>query len=95
MGRGGGRTGGGRETVICFGTYNIWNFRNGGLDSSLRGVDWTNPKLMGFQETKAEDRVHTRTLVVYRIFATASPIRHHVGVDLFYRDAHHFQDKAL
>ena len=36
MGRGGGRTVGYGETVIHFGTYDIRNGRNGGLESALR-----------------------------------------------------------
>ena len=38
MERGGGWTGGYREIVIPFGTYNIRNQRNRGLDSVLRGM---------------------------------------------------------
>ena len=35
-----------------FGTYNIHNGRNGGLESALRGLSWDNMDLGIFQETK-------------------------------------------
>ena len=46
MGRDGGQTGGYRETVILFGTYNIRNGRNGGLDSVMRVMSQYNLDLL-------------------------------------------------
>ena len=40
-----------KERVICFGTYNICNGRNGGLESALRGMSQANIKLGVLQET--------------------------------------------
>ena len=49
MGRGGGQTGGYRETVIPFMTYNIRNGINGGLDSVMRLMSQSNLDLGLFQ----------------------------------------------
>ena len=49
----------GRET-IKFGTYNIRNIRNGGLESALRGMSQANMELGIFQETKLKNGVYTR-----------------------------------
>ena len=42
----------GKEVPIRFGTYNIRNGRNGGLESALRGMSQANMDLGIFQETK-------------------------------------------
>ena len=50
--------GGGKvQTTIRFGTYNIWNGRNGGLESALRGMGQTNVDVGVFQETKLTDGI--------------------------------------
>ena len=50
-----------RGTVpIRFGTYNISNGRNGGLDSALRGVFQDNMGLGVLQETKVTNGIYTR-----------------------------------
>ena len=51
---------GGQETVIRFGTYNIWNGRNGGLKLELWWVSQANLDLGVFQETNFMDGDHTR-----------------------------------
>ena len=66
-----------RETIICFGTYNIQNRRNGGLDSSLWGVEQANVNLVVFKDTKVADGFYTRTLARYRVFTTAALSWHH------------------
>ena len=49
------------ETVpIRFGTYNICNGRNRGLESVLRGVSQASMDLDIFQETKVTDGIYTR-----------------------------------
>ena len=47
---------------IRFGTYNIRNGRNGGMDSALRGMSQANMDLGIFQETKYTDGIYTREL---------------------------------
>ena len=48
------------EVPIRFGTYNIRNGRNGGMDSALRGMSQANMDLGIFQETKYTDGIYTR-----------------------------------
>ena len=48
------------EVPIKFGTYNIRNRRNWGLESALRGMAQANIDLGVFQETKCTDGVYTR-----------------------------------
>ena len=50
----------GQDTVIHFGTYNIWNGRNIRLKLDLQGMSQTNLDLGVFQETKVIDGNHTR-----------------------------------
>ena len=61
---GGGR--GDRQGAICtirFGTYNIWNGWNMGLESALHGMYQANMELGVFQETKlAKVFIHMRLL---------------------------------
>ena len=45
---------------IRFGTYNIRNGRNRGLESALRGMSQANMDLGIFQETKVTDGIYTR-----------------------------------
>ena len=49
----------GREP-LWFGTYNICNGRNGGLESDLRGMSQENLDLGIFQETNLTGGVYTR-----------------------------------
>ena len=67
------------EVPIKFGTYNIRNGRNGGLEAALRGMAQSNIDLGVFQETKCTDGVHTRALDGYRVVATDAPSRHSAG----------------
>ena len=50
----------GEEVPIKFGTYNIRNGRNGGLEAALWGMAQANIDLGIFQETKCTDGVYTR-----------------------------------
>ena len=47
---------------IRFGTYNIRNGRNGGLESAIWGVAQANMDLGIFQETKCTEGIYTREL---------------------------------
>ena len=58
------------EMPIRFGTYNIRNGRNGGLESALRGMSQANMELGIFQETKCTDGIYTRDSAGYRVVAT-------------------------
>ena len=71
------------EVPIKFGTYNIRNGRNGGLESALRGMAQANIDLGVFQETKCTDGVYTRASAGYCVVATDAPSRHRGGVALF------------
>ena len=73
------------EVPIRFGTYNIRNGRNGGLESSLRGMSQANMDLGIFQETKCTYGIYTRESARYRVVAKDAPIRNCDGVALFYR----------
>ena len=46
--------------TIKFGTYNIRNGRNGGLESTLQRMAQANIDLGIFQETKCTDGIYTR-----------------------------------
>ena len=73
------------EVPIKFGTYNIRNRRNGGLESALRGMAQDNIDLGVFQETKCTEGIYTRESAGYHVVATDAPSRHRGGVGLFYR----------
>ena len=73
------------EVPIKFGTYNIGNGRNGGLESALRGMAKANIDLGVFQETKCTDGIYTRESTGYRVVATDALSRHRGRVALFYR----------
>ena len=70
---------------IWFGSYNIRNSRNGGLESALRGMSQDNLDLGVFQYTNLTDRFHTRGLARYSVVATDVPSRHLGGVSAFHR----------
>ena len=58
---------------IIFGTYNIRNGRNGGLELALRGMSQANMDLGIFRETKCTDGIYTRESAGYRIVTTDVP----------------------
>ena len=80
---------------IRFGTYNIRNGRNGGLESALRGMAQANMDLGIFQETKCTDGIYTSKLAGYSVVATDAPIRHRGVVAVFYRPSPHFEVEAV
>ena len=59
---------------IIFGTYNIRNGRNGGLEAALQGMSQANMDLGIFQETKLTDGIYTRGSAGYSVVATGAPI---------------------
>ena len=69
-----GRTTSGK-VLIRFGTYNIRNGRNGGLEAALRGVSHTNMDLGILKETKLTDGIYTRGSAGYSVVATDMPSR--------------------
>ena len=71
------------KVPIIFGTYNIRNGQNGGLEEALRGVSQANMDLGILQETKLTDGIYTRGSTGYTVIATDAPSRHLGGVTLF------------
>ena len=69
---------------IRFGTYNIRNGRNGGLEAALRGMSQANMDLGILQETKLTDGVYSRRSAGYSVIATDTPSRYRGGVAIFY-----------
>ena len=80
---------------IRFGTYNIRNGRNGGLESALRGMSQANMDLGIFQDTKVTDGIYTRRSAGYRVVATDATSQHRGGVAVFHRPASHFAVEAV
>ena len=80
---------------IRFGTYNIRNGRNGGLEAALRGMYQANMDLGILQETKLTDGIYTRGSAGYSVIATDAPSQHRGGVALFYRYKPHFVVDAV
>ena len=85
----------GGTVPIRFGTYNICNGLNGGLESALRGMSQANMDLGIFQETKFMDGIYTRGSAGYNVVETDAPSQHHGGVSVFHRPAPHFAVEAV
>ena len=81
--------------TILFGSYNICNGRNGGLEYVLRGMTQANMDPGVLQETKFTRGVFTQESVGYEIIAANVPIPHHSAVTNFYHEADHFALQAL
>ena len=80
---------------IRFGTDNIRNGRNGGLESALLGMSQANIDLGIFQETKLTDGIYTSGSAGYSVVATDAPSRHRVRVAIFHWPAPHFAVEAV
>ena len=80
---------------IRFGTYNIQNGRNEGLELVLRGMSQANMDLGIFQETKVTDGIYNRRSAGYIVDATYVPSQHRGGVGVFYRPEPHFALEAV
>ena len=83
------------KVPIRFGTYNICNGRNSGLEAALRGMSPAKMDLGILQETKLTDEIYTRRSAGYSVVATDAPSRHRGGVAIFYRSALHFAVEAV
>ena len=80
---------------IRFGTYNIRNRSNGGLEAALWGMSQANMDLDILQETKLTDGIYTRGSAGYSVVAMDAPIRHCGGVAIFHWTAPHFAVEAV
>ena len=83
------------KVPIRFGTYNIRNGRNGGLEAALRGMSHANMDLGILQKTKLTYGIYTRGSVRYSVLTTDAPSRHRRGVAIFHRPAPHFAVEAV
>ena len=81
--------------LIRFGTYNIRNGNNRGLESALRGISQANMDLGVFQENKLKKRIYMRESSGYRVVATEVSSAYSGGVAVFYRALEHFSVEAL
>ena len=80
---------------IRFGTSNIRNGRNGGLELALRGMSQANMYLGIFQKTKVTDRIYTHGSTGYNVVTTDTPSQHHGRVVMFYQPAPYFAVEAV
>ena len=85
----------GGGTPILFGTYNIWNRQNSGLELLLRGMGQANMDVRLFQETNLIDEVYNWGLSGYRVAKMLAPIRNRGGITLFYQESPNFAVKAI
>ena len=69
--------------VIRFGTYNIRNRCNVGLESELLRIAWVNVDLGLLQETKITDDVYTQESARFRVVALDTLSCYRGGVSLF------------
>ena len=83
------------KVPIRFGTYNICNGRNGGLEAALRGMSQANMDLGILQETKLTNGVYTCGSAGYSVIAMDAPSRHRGSVAIFYRSEPHFVVEAV
>ena len=81
--------------LIRFGTYNIRNGRNGGLEAALRGMSQANMDLGIFHEMKLTDGIYTHGSAGYSVVAMDAPSRHSGGGEIFHRTAPHFAVEAV
>ena len=79
---------------IRFGSYNISNERNRGLDSA-QGMSQANMDLGIFQKAKCTEGIYTRESARYRVITTDAPSQHRGGVALFYRPSPLFAVEAV
>ena len=64
------------KVPIGFGTYNIRNGRNGGLEAALQGISQANMDLGIIQKTKLTDGIFTRGSAGYSVAVTDAPSQH-------------------
>ena len=80
----------GMEKIVRFGTFNIQNGRNEGLESALCGLVQEQVDCRVIQETKLANGVYMRESRGFCVMVTAEPSSHHGGVATFYREAENF-----
>ena len=80
---------------IRFGTYNICNGYNGGLESLFRRMSQPNMDLGIFRETKLTGGIYTRGSAGCSVVAIDAPSQHCGSVAVFYRPAPYFAVEAV
>ena len=83
------------KVPIRFGTCNIRNGRNGGLEAALRGMSQANMDLGILKETKVTDGIYTCRSAGYSVVATDATSQNRGGVAIFHRPAPHFAVEAV
>ena len=81
--------------LIRFRRYNIWNVRNGGIESTLQGMLQENLDLGVFQETKVTKGMYTQELSGYRVVVSEAPSEHCGGVAVLFHTAAHLSMEVL
>ena len=69
--------------MIRFGSYNIRNVLNVGIQSALQGMLQSNVDIGAFQETKVTKWVYMRESGGYRVVATKAPSQHSIITAVF------------
>ena len=91
MGRGGGVQGEEENAVdICFGSYNIRNGSNGGIDLALLAMAQENMDLGVLYEMKIIGRFYTCFLSDYNMLVLETPSNHQRGIALLLRESPHW-----
>ena len=85
----------GMEKMVKFGTFNIWNIQNGGIESALRSLAQGRADCGILLETKITDGVYTQESSGFWVMMTAALSAHRGGVAIFYHEAEHFAIKEL
>ena len=85
----------GTEKMIRFGTFNIGNGKNGGLELELCGMAQVRVDCGVLQETKLTKGVYTRESSGFQVMATEEPSAHCGGVEIFHCEAEHFDIEYL
>ena len=79
---------------ICFGSYNIRNGRNGGIELALLAMAQENMDLGVLYEMKIIGRFYTCFLSDYNMLVLETPSNHQRGIALLLRKSPHWQIKA-
>ena len=76
--------------MIRFGTFNIRNRQNRGLELALCGMAQGRVNCGVIQETKLTEGFYMRESSGFWVIAMEAPSAHHGGVKIFYQEAEHF-----
>ena len=85
----------GMEKIVRFGTFNIRNVRNGGLESALLGLAQGRVYCGIIQEKKLANRVYMRKYSGFGVIAMAAPSAHRGSVAILYRKVEYFSIEEL